>query len=84
MMPIFLERDSSAALCQSDASVPSTQAALIDSHHVGVPPLDADNLSQAAAHQYLFLLSQKSESLIYTYILVVCIMKIASSPWPGP
>ena len=41
-----LTRDSSAAACQSDASVhvPSTQAAFTDSHHGGVPPLDADDL----------------------------------------
>ena len=44
-----LPRDSSAAACQSDASVPSTQAAFTDSHHGGVPPLDADDLSQATA-----------------------------------
>ena len=55
----YLPSDRSAAPCQSDASVPSTQAAFTDSHHVGVPPLDADDLSQAAAHRYLFLLNQK-------------------------
>ena len=47
-----LSRDGSAAPCQSDASVPSTQATFTDSHHVGVPPLDADDLSQAAAQLY--------------------------------
>ena len=60
----------------------STQAAFTDSHHVGVPPLDADHLSQAAAHQYLFLLSQKWESLIYTYCGVHnenCIISVARS-----
>ena len=44
-----LPHDSSAAPCQSDASVPSTQAAFTDSHLVGVPQLDADDLSQATA-----------------------------------
>ena len=43
--------DSPATPCQSDASVLSTQAAFTDSHHVGVPPLDAD-LYQAAAQLY--------------------------------
>ena len=61
-----LPRNGSAPPSQSDgASVQSTQAAFTNSHHGGVPPLDADDLSQATALAQLH---------------IVCIIIIASSP----
>ena len=58
-----LPRDGSAAPCPSDASVPSTQAAFTDSHHVVYLHLiDADDLPKARAQLCVkapFLLSQK-------------------------